>query len=114
MRCGCGSGLANNKVSIWEHFGWPTSIEIPACRLKMSPSEGRSSGGREWGGGVTSNSFPSSSSSSLSPFEDLGSDEVSSSRALAFVQAALHSRLLCLRAHSLYYRHGWPPVSPHP
>jgi hypothetical protein len=57
-RCGCGGGPVGDMVS--------------ACRLKMSLSEGRSTGGREWGGGVTSPSSPSSS-----PHEDSGLEGVS-------------------------------------
>jgi hypothetical protein len=53
-RWGCGSGTVDNPVSIWGQLGRHALTKIPAWWLKMSPSEGRSSGDRERGGGLTS------------------------------------------------------------
>jgi hypothetical protein len=47
-------GLADGPVTVWGHFGQRTPMEIPACWLKRSPSEGRSSGGKKLGGEVGS------------------------------------------------------------
>jgi hypothetical protein len=95
VRRGFGGGLVDGLVSIRGHFGRRVPTEIPACGLKMSQCERRSSGGGEWRGGVTS----TSSSSSSSPPEDLGSEGVSSLHALAATRATLQACLLCLRVH---------------
>jgi hypothetical protein len=41
---GYGSGPVNGPVSIWGHVGWRAPMKFPSCWLKISPSEGRSSG----------------------------------------------------------------------
>jgi hypothetical protein len=87
-------------VTIQDYFSQREPMETPACWLKRSPSEGRSSRGGEWGGGVTSASSMSLSSSSSSAPEDSGSEGVSSPRSLAAARVALQARLLCLCAHN--------------
>jgi hypothetical protein len=77
-RWGYGGGLADESISVRGHFSQCTPTEIPTCRMKMSPSEGRSSYGGDWGGGVTSLSSLSSCSSSSFPPKDSGSEGVSS------------------------------------
>jgi hypothetical protein len=57
-RWGCSGGPVNDPISVQDHFSRHAPTEIPACGLKMSPSEGRSSGNGEWGGGVISPSSP--------------------------------------------------------
>jgi hypothetical protein len=99
-RQGCGGGPVDDLVSVRGCFDHCEPTEIPTCRLKMSPSEGRSLGGEEWGGGVTSPSSPSSFSSSSSPPEDSSLEGVSSPCALAATREALQSHLPCLCAHS--------------
>jgi hypothetical protein len=44
-RRGCGGGPVNDPLSVQGHVGRHTQMEIPACRLKISPSEGWPSGG---------------------------------------------------------------------
>jgi hypothetical protein len=99
-RWSSGGRPVNNPVFVRSRFGQHAQMEIPAYRLNMSPSQMRSSSGREWGGGVTSPSSLSSSSSSSSPREDSSSEGVSSHRTLAVTRVALQSHLLCLRSHS--------------
>jgi hypothetical protein len=99
-------GSIYGPVSVRGHFSRRAPTEIPACWLKRSPSEGRSSGGGEWGGGVTSPLSSPSSYSSSSPPEDSCSEGVSSPRALAVGRAVLQAHLLCLhtRNHSMWVR----------
>jgi hypothetical protein len=80
-------------IPVRGHFGRRAPLETPASWLKRSPSEGRSSGHREWGGGVTSAYSSSWSSSSLSPPEDSDSEGVSS-----------HCPLVVTHNHSLWTR----------
>jgi hypothetical protein len=93
----CG-GPVTDPVSIRGRVGRHLPMEIPSCQLKISPSEGMSLGGGEWGGEVTSPSSPSSSFSSLSSPKHSGSAGVSCPHALATTRAALQSHLFCLRA----------------
>jgi hypothetical protein len=67
MRWGCGGEPINGPVSIQVHFDQCASTVTTTCLWKMSRSEGR----------VTS------------PSEDLGSDGVSSPRALDTIRATL-------------------------
>jgi hypothetical protein len=48
-RQGCGGRPIDDPVSVRCQFSWRVSMKIPACWVKMSPSERRTSGGREWG-----------------------------------------------------------------
>jgi hypothetical protein len=89
-----------------------TPMEIPVCWLKWSPSEGRSLGGGEWGGGVpplphlhpplhrhllriqARREFPP-------PAPSQPPGRHSKATSFASVPAAFRCR------------HGWPPTSPH-
>jgi hypothetical protein len=87
-------------VSGLGYFSRRMPTVIPTYLLKVSPSEGRASRGGEWGGGVTTLSSLSLFSSSSPPPEDLGSEGVSSPRAVVTARVALQARLLCLYAYS--------------
>jgi hypothetical protein len=56
-RLDCSGGLNDAQVPVWGCFIQHAPTEIPVCWLKGSPSEGRSSGGREWREGVISTIF---------------------------------------------------------
>jgi hypothetical protein len=100
MRRGYDSEPVGSLISVRVYFGYRAPPMTPACLRKMSSSEGRSSRGGEWGGGVTS-----PSSSSFLPFtssssEDSNSEGVSSPHALTAVWAAFWARLLGLRDYN--------------
>jgi hypothetical protein len=106
VRPDCDDGLVDGPVSTRGRFSRCAPTEIPVCRLKRSPREGRTSGGGEWGGGVTSPSYSPSSS----PLKDSSSEGVSSPRALISTRVALQASLLCLRTHS---RSPWVWLASH-
>jgi hypothetical protein len=54
MRQGYISEPIDSLTSVQGHFNQRALTAIPACLLKMSPSKGRASRGREWVGRVTS------------------------------------------------------------
>jgi hypothetical protein len=83
MRWGCDGRLVDSPISVRVNFGWRVLTTTPACRLRISPNEGRVSHGIDRGGGVTS---PSSSSSSS---KDLGLEGASSPRTLITILVAL-------------------------
>jgi hypothetical protein len=113
-RADCGGGPNDAPIPVRGHFVWRAPTEIPACWLKRSPSEGRSSGGVEGREGVISPSSFSSSSSSLSSPEYPGSEGVSPPALLQPPERHSEAASFASVPATFHYRSNWPPISLHP
>jgi hypothetical protein len=113
-RRGYDGGLVDGLVSVRGRFGRHPSMEIPACRLNMSPHDGRSIGSGEWGGGATSPALhlhpllhrPLPRIQARREFPPLAPLQPHGWRSRPISFASVPTIICC--------RHGWPPASQNP